>query len=214
MASVRTASAGVPCAAFTTAPSGQGSPLAGARAGRFPLVVPAITKKGAFALFGHYLAAVVAPEEGSRRSVSAPFTSEQSFGVFAPYNTAVWPAQLGLAAIAPAILVFSIRGWRNGASVTFGLSCPLTIFTFGLMLPATGRVPIHLLLIPLAWSALGTMAVLSWGVLEDLALPLSAALALVMVLFHNGRVRVSAPGGARAGVGETPAPPEGIRRLH
>ena len=236
--------------------------------------------------------------------MNAPFSSEQFFGVFARYNTAVWPAQLGLLALALVILAATVWGGRSSARVvygglallwawcgavyhlvffarinpmaygfaalflaqgalfgvaaaraggesmvlgldgrgimgagllayallvypllgaalgqvypaapSFGLPCPLTIFTFGLLLLAAGRVSIHLLLIPLAWSAVGTMAALGWRVLEDLGLPVAALCGTAIVLIHNGRVRASAPGGTRAGVGETPAPPEGIRRL-
>ncbi|HEX9109016.1 MAG TPA: DUF6064 family protein [Longimicrobiales bacterium] len=101
--------------------------------------------------------------------MSAPFTSEQFFGVFARYK---------------------------------------------LLVPATGRVAVHLLVVPLAWSVLGIVAALSWGVLEDLGLPVAGVCGTAIVLIHNGRMRAAAPGGAGTGVGETPARAEGIRRLH
>ncbi len=124
--------------------------------------------------------------------------------------------------IAYALLIYPLLGAALGqhypAAPSFGLPCPLTIFTFGLLLLATGRVPVQLLLIPLAWSLLGVMAALNWGVLEDLGLPVAALCGATMVLVHNRKVRASAAGAAAGGghdtVGETPAHPEGIRRLH
>ena len=46
-------------------------------------------------------------------------------------------------------------GHRYPAAPTFGLPCPTTIFTFGILLWTDRRVPLYLLAIPLAWSFIG-----------------------------------------------------------
>ncbi len=233
--------------------------------------------------------------------MNAPFSAREFFEVFARYNTAVWPAQIGLLALALALLTVIVRGGPSSARLvygglallwawcgavyhlgyfahltpmaygfgalflvqaalfgraalradgevmalgldgrgllgttlvayalflypligsalgqvypatpSFGLPCPLTIFTFGVLTLAVGRVPVHLLGIPCAWALLGLSAALNFGVLEDLGLPVAALCGAAGVLAHNGRVRAAAP----PSVGETPAAPEGIRRLH
>jgi hypothetical protein len=46
-------------------------------------------------------------------------------------------------------------------SPTFGLPCPTTIFTFGILLFTNKKMPPHLLIIPLLWSIIGFTAALS-----------------------------------------------------
>ncbi len=121
---------------------------------------------------------------------------------------------LGATLIAYALLFYPLLGAAFGqhypAAPSFGLPCPLTIFTFGVLTLAVGRVPAHLLPIPFAWALLGVSAAWSFGVMEDLGLPVAALCGAAAVLLHNRRL-TAAPA---AGVGETPAPAEGIRRLH
>lgn len=54
-------------------------------------------------------------------------------------------------------LLGALLGQRYPATPTFGLPCPTTIFTFGLLLAAR-PCPRHLLVIPAAWSLLGFSA--------------------------------------------------------
>ncbi len=121
---------------------------------------------------------------------------------------------LGSALIAYALLLYPLLGWAFGqhypAAPSFGLPCPLTIFTFGVLPLAVGRVPVHLLVMPFAWALLAVSAAWSFGVMEDLALPVAALCGAAAVLLHNRRSGAALP----ADVGETPAPAEGIRRLH
>jgi len=65
---------------------------------------------------------------------------------------------------------------------TFGLPCPTTIFTLGLLLWAEPAVPLRLLPIPLGWAALGMSAALQLGMREDLALGAAGAVALALVV--------------------------------
>lgn len=53
---------------------------------------------------------------------------------------------------------------------TFGLPCPTTIFTLGLLIWAWEDVPKFALVIPAAWAVVGTVASFQLGVREDLSL--------------------------------------------
>jgi len=73
-------------------------------------------------------------------------------------------------------------GHRYPAQPTFGLPCPTTIFTLGLLLWARDRIPSAAFIIPLLWAAIGTFAAIQLGVTEDLSLAFSAlVVALVWV---------------------------------
>jgi len=89
------------------------------------------------------------------------------------------------------------------ASPTFGAPCPTTIFTFGLLLWASTRVPGQILVVPFLWSLLGISAALSFGVLEDLALPIVALVASGLLLRRNRRLAAAAPA-PRAAVADGP----------
>jgi hypothetical protein len=74
-----------------------------------------------------------------------------------------------------------LLGHRYPHAPTFGLPCPTTIFTLGLLLWAE-RLPVRLLIIPVAWSLVGSTAAGSLGMGEDYALLPAAAAALVLAL--------------------------------
>ena len=73
-----------------------------------------------------------------------------------------------------ALIVYPLLGYwlgrRYPAAPTFGLPCPTTIFTFGMLLWTNPRVPLYVLVIPLAWSLMGFWAAISLGMTEDLEL--------------------------------------------
>jgi hypothetical protein len=68
---------------------------------------------------------------------------------------------------------------------TFGVPCPTTIFTAGLLMLATPR-PWALSIVPIVWSAIGGSAAALLGVRADYALPV-AGLALVLSLIFPKR---------------------------
>jgi Family of unknown function (DUF6064) len=92
----------------------------------------------------------------------------------------------GLAIVIFSILVYPLLGYWTGhvfpRSPTFGLPCPLTIFTFGTLLLLPKRVPKFVVIIPLIWAVIGTTASLLFGVWQDLALLISAV-TFVMIRF-------------------------------
>ena len=75
-------------------------------------------------------------------------------------------------------LINYLAGLRFPAIPTFGLPCPVTIFTLGLLLCTRKVPPWWVLAIPVCWSLIGTVAAFQLGVLADLALLPSAALAV------------------------------------
>jgi hypothetical protein len=81
---------------------------------------------------------------------------------------------IGTSLMVYALIVYPLIGMAAGHSYpyspTFGLPCPTTIFTFGLLLRSTRRVPLYVLVIPLAWSLLGAFAAYAFSIWEDLGL--------------------------------------------
>lgn len=98
------------------------------------------------------------------------------------YATAIYPL-LGAAA-----------GHGYPRAPLFGVApCPTTIFTFGVLLLAAGRVPAWLLAIPWLWAALGLSAALQLGIREDLGLVASAAIAAALLMFPAAAARPHPP---------------------
>lgn len=95
-------------------------------------------------------------------------------------------AWIGWILIAYALAGYPMVGKLSGMTYphvpVFGITpCPLTLFTFGVLLLAPARVPWWLLGIPLAWSLIGGSAAAILQVPQDWPL-LFSALAAVMIL--------------------------------
>lgn len=84
-------------------------------------------------------------------------------------------------------LLGMLAGHAYPAQPTFGLPCPTTILTMGLLLWARNRVPWPALVVPAAWSVLGLSAVRFFGVFEDALLPLAGLAGGALVLWKNHR---------------------------
>lgn len=216
--------------------------------------------------------------------MAIPFTVEQFYGVFRDYNTAVWPAQWFLVALAIAALVAVLRPrpwsgvavsavlgvlwawittayhlayfarispsaygfaalsaagaavfvwqgvvrrrltfrWASGpkaiagvtliafalvaypvwsayaghpypATPTFGLPCPTTIFTIGLLCFAVQPTPRSPLFAPLLWCLVGAQAALLLGVQPDLGLIAAAVVSMGLLATAGQRPRTSKP---------------------
>jgi hypothetical protein len=89
-------------------------------------------------------------------------------------------AAVGLALIAYALVVYpelaNAFGHAYPVMPTFGLPCPLTIFTIGLLATLTPPYPRWLLVAPVVWALIALEAAFAFGMYEDLGL---AAAALV-----------------------------------
>ena len=216
--------------------------------------------------------------------MALPFTVEEFYGVFRDYNTAVWPAQWFLVALAIAALaaVLSPRPWSGvavsaflgvlwawialayhlaffahispaayafaalsaaGAAVfvwqgvvrrrltfrwasgpkamagvtlivfalvvypvwsayaghpypatpTFGLPCPTTLFTIGLLCFAVPPTPRSPLFVPLLWCLVGAQAAFLLGVQPDLGLIAAAVVGMGLLATARRRPRTSQP---------------------
>lgn len=109
------------------------------------------------------------------------------------------PGIAGAALVAYALVVYPLVGYAAGQrypeTPTFGLPCPTTIFTFGVLLWAVPRTPARLLVIPTLWAMLGISAARSHGIAQDYALPVAAVVACGVAA---GRVRrATTPAAAR-----------------
>jgi hypothetical protein len=95
----------------------------------------------------------------------------------------------GAAMILYALILYPALGLTFGerypAMPLFGVTpCPLLIFTFGLMLWAT-RTRWWLWIVPLLWALVGGSAAVLLSVPQDWALPVSAVVALLLMLFDK-----------------------------
>ena len=68
---------------------------------------------------------------------------------------------------------------------TFGLPCPTTIFTFGILLWTDKKIPKYVLAIPLIWSIIGFGAAVSLGVREDYGLLIAGLLGSILIIIRD-----------------------------
>jgi hypothetical protein len=73
-------------------------------------------------------------------------------------------------------------GHRYPFTPTFGLPCPTTIFTFGMLLWTSGKIPAYLLIIPVLWSLIGTSAAFNFGMKEDFGLLISSLITTILLI--------------------------------
>ncbi len=85
---------------------------------------------------------------------------------------------LGAILIFYALIIYPLLGMYFGhiypENPTFGLPCPTTIFTFGILLWNKNGIPFYIIIIPVIWAVLGLSAALNLGIKEDLGLIISA----------------------------------------
>ena len=113
---------------------------------------------------------------------------------FAPWGSAWAPLAWGLIAYSlayPAINAFDHRSLLR--IPTFGVPCPTTIFTAGLLMLATPRCW-SLSVVPVIWAAIGGSATILLGVYADVALPIAG---IALAIFS---VRKTTPEQRRAGL--------------
>lgn len=93
----------------------------------------------------------------------------------------------GLVLIIYSMIIYPLLGGIFGhvypESPVFGVApCPITIFTFGILLLTIHKIPKHLLVIPAIWSLIGFTAALKLGIYQDFGLPVSALIAIPILL--------------------------------
>ena len=70
-------------------------------------------------------------------------------------------------------------------TISLGLPCPTTIFTFGFFILANNKFPIYLVVIPALWAIVGLSAAVSFGVYQDFMIMIAAICTVVIVI--NGK---------------------------
>ena len=102
-----------------------------------------------------------------------------------------WSTTVGVLLVAYALVGYPLVGWVVGhhypASPTFGVPCPTTIYTLGILVWWMPAVRWGLLVIPVAWAVVGASAAVQLGVPEDWGLPAAAALAVAATVFGHRR---------------------------
>lgn len=97
-------------------------------------------------------------------------------------------AWVGAALIVFALVLYPLIGYAVGHrypyAPTFGLPCPTTIFTLGLLLFSVRSVSGWVLAVPLLWAAVGSLAAFQLGMVEDLGL-LAAGVATIAVMLFS-----------------------------
>jgi hypothetical protein len=68
---------------------------------------------------------------------------------------------------------------------TFGVPCPTTIFTFGMLLWTKREIPLYIAIIPLLWSLVGLSAALSFGMKEDSGLVVAGVSGFLLIVLRN-----------------------------
>jgi hypothetical protein len=93
-----------------------------------------------------------------------------------------WRGGIGLALLIYAFAVYPALAWALGhrypAAPTFGLPCPTTIATLGLLTWTEPRPPAPVMVIPWLWAIVGTSAAFQLGVREDLGLGVALVLSV------------------------------------
>lgn len=96
---------------------------------------------------------------------------------------------IGWIFIAYALIVYPILNSMFGhvypKMPTFGLPCPTTIFTFGVLLLTIRKVPAYLIGIPLIWSIVGISAAMNLKVYEDIGLIIAGILGSAIIILEK-----------------------------
>ncbi|HZW38600.1 MAG TPA: DUF6064 family protein [Ignavibacteriaceae bacterium] len=96
---------------------------------------------------------------------------------------------ISLFIIAYSLILYPLLGIMGGHiypyNPTFGLPCPTTIFTFGIVLFANTRIKWYFIIIPILWSIIGLSAVWNFSIYEDVGLIMSALISVYYILTRS-----------------------------
>jgi hypothetical protein len=95
-----------------------------------------------------------------------------------------WRGAAGVVLLGYALAAYPAWTWLAGhhfpRSPTFGLPCPTTIFTLGILAFLLAPVPRSVFVVPLLWSAIGVQAAFLLGVPQDLGLGVAGLAGLAL----------------------------------
>ncbi|HEX9671109.1 MAG TPA: DUF6064 family protein [Thermoanaerobaculia bacterium] len=100
---------------------------------------------------------------------------------FALFGLAVYP------------LLNPLLGHHFPAALGFGLPCPTTLFTLGILSLARPRAERALLAVPVVWALVGSLAAFTLGVAQDFILIPAAAWGLFLAFAPRSRGRLGVP---------------------
>ena len=105
---------------------------------------------------------------------------------------------IGTAFVVYALIAYPLLGIVLGhmypRSPTFGVPCPTTIFTFGVLLFSAHRVSFFVLLIPFLWSIVGFSAAFHLHIFEDIGLIISGLVStVILTVFRKMPTNVDRP---------------------
>ena len=90
------------------------------------------------------------------------------------------------------LIIYPFIGYLSGhiypTSPTFGLPCPTTIFSFGILMWFDKKIPLSILVIPFIWSIIGFFAALQLGVREDIGLLVAGILGIILIALRNKKL--------------------------
>ena len=79
-------------------------------------------------------------------------------------------------------IISYLAGHAYPVTPTFGLPCPTTIFSFGILLFLKEKYSLWLLVIPFLWSLIGFSAAFSLGMKEDTGLIIASILSCILLI--------------------------------
>ena len=98
---------------------------------------------------------------------------------------------VGATLIVFALMIYPLLGLVFGhyypAYPTFGLPCPTTIFTFGILIWYDKSISLSILIVPSVWAIIGVFASLQLGVREDIGLLVAGISGVLVVIFRSKR---------------------------
>lgn len=101
-------------------------------------------------------------------------------------RTAPWGLLLVAVALVGYPMASHLLGHHHPEAPTFGVPCPTTIFTLGMLLLCNSPVPRTLLAIPLLWAAVGAVAAFTFAMYEDFVLVFAGLLTLLLQVTDPG----------------------------
>lgn len=94
-----------------------------------------------------------------------------------------------------ALVIYPVLGYFLGHvyphSPTFGAPCPITIFTFGILLLTSSKIHKYLIIIPLLWSLVGLSAAINLKIVEDFGLVIAGILGTTLIFIKDRNQSIS-----------------------
>jgi len=97
---------------------------------------------------------------------------------------------VGAVFIMYAMVIYPILNYLFGHAYpgmpVFGITpCPLTVFTFGILLLAKAKVPLYLIAIPFLWSLIGISAAINLEIVEDYGLVVAGVIGTILIVLRK-----------------------------